>query len=109
MKLKSNETQRIDGRECLVLSIVPRRPSPFLFTGTLWVNARDYSIVQLQGMAAKSHSMLTGPAQVARQYANVDGFPMATHARAVSNSMLLGQTIVKIDYQGYQIQPPPAQ
>jgi outer membrane lipoprotein-sorting protein len=107
MKLKSDQKQMIDGRECLVLSITPRRISPFLFTGTLWVDARDYSIVQLQGMAAKSHSMLTGPAQVARQYANVDGFPMATHARALSNSFLLGQTIVKIDYQGYQIQPPP--
>lgn len=108
MKLKSDQKQMIDGRECLVLSITPRRPSPFLFTGTLWVDARDYSIVQLQGMAAKSRSMLTGPAQVARQYANVDGFPMATHARALSNSFILGQTIVKIDYQGYQIQPPPA-
>ena len=107
MKLKSGEKQKIDGRDCLVLSITPRRPSPFLFTGTLWVDARDYSIVQLQGVAAKSHSMLTGPAQVARQYTNVDGFPMATHARAVSNSMLLGQTIVKIDYQGYSIQQPP--
>jgi outer membrane lipoprotein-sorting protein len=107
MKLKSDQKQTIDGKECLVLSITPRRPSPFLFTGTLWVDARDYSIVQLQGMAAKSNSILTGPAHVARQYANVDGFPMATHARAVSNSFLLGQTIVKIDYQGYQIQPPP--
>lgn len=107
MKLKSDQKQMIDGRECLVLSITPRRISPFLFTGTLWVDARDYSIVQLQGMAAKSHSMLTGPAQVARQYANVDGFPMATHARALSNSFLLGQTIVKIDYQGYSIQQPP--
>ncbi|MDR3727173.1 MAG: hypothetical protein P4K86_09050 [Terracidiphilus sp.] len=107
MKLKSDAKQMIDGRECLVLSLTPRRPSPFLFNGTLWVDATDYSIVQLQGMAAKSHSMLTGPAQVARQYANVDGFPMATHARALSNSFLLGQTIVKIDYQGYQIQPPP--
>jgi len=107
MKLNSDQKQTIDGRECLVLSITPRRSSPFLFTGTLWVDARDYSIVQLQGMAAKSHSMLTGPAQVARQYTNVDGFPMATHARALSNSFLLGQTIVKIDYQGYQIQPSP--
>jgi hypothetical protein len=77
MALKSDQKQTIDGRDCLVLSLTPRRPSPFLFNGTLWVDARDFTIVQLQGMAAKSHSMLTGPAQVARQYANVDGFPMA--------------------------------
>jgi hypothetical protein len=29
---------------------------------------------------------------------------MATHAKAVSNSSLLGQTILKIDYTGYQMQ-----
>ncbi len=68
------------------------------------MDTKDFSVVQLQGVAAKSHSFLTGPSQVMRQYANVEGFPMATHAKAVSDSFLLGRTIVKIDYQGYQIQ-----
>jgi hypothetical protein len=29
---------------------------------------------------------------------------MATHARAVSNSFLLGKTVVTIDYRDYQVQ-----
>jgi hypothetical protein len=33
---------------------------------------------------------------------------MATHARAVSNSFLLGETIVTIDYQDYKMQLRPA-
>jgi hypothetical protein len=33
---------------------------------------------------------------------------MATHARAVSNSYLLGRTVVTIDYRDYQIQLRPA-
>jgi len=44
-----------------------------------------------------------------RQYAKFEGFPMATHASAVSKSVLLGQTVVKIDYSGYQIQLRPGQ
>jgi hypothetical protein len=53
--------------------------------------------------------LLTGPTQVIRQYANVSGFSQAIHARAVSNSSMFGQTIVKIDYQNYQVQlGPPA-
>ena len=39
-----------------------------------------------------------------RQYANVEGFAQATHARAQSDSFLFGQTVVKIDYQDYQVQ-----
>ena len=102
MKLNSGR-QMLEGRECLTLNLTPRRNSPSLFKGTLWVDAQDFSIVQLEGVATKSHSMLTEPAQVMRQYARVNGFAMATHARAVSSSSLLGQTIVKIDYLGYEI------
>ena len=55
-------------------------------------------------MASKSPSFWAGPTQMMRQYANVSGFAMATHARAVSNSFLFGQTIVTIDYSDYHIQ-----
>ena len=103
MKIALNSRQQLEGRDCLVVELTPRRNSPFLFRGTLWVDATDYSIVQLKGTAAKSPFFLTNAAHVTRQYANVNGFPMATHAMAVSSSTLLGQTIVKIDYKDYQI------
>lgn len=94
----------LDGRRCIALAITPRRESPYLFSGTLWVDAQNQAIVQLEGVASKNPSLLTGPTRVTRQYVPIDGFPMAAHARAVSNSTLLGQTVIKIDYTGYQIQ-----
>jgi len=108
MKLKPGGTQRLDGRECLVLDISPKRKTPYLIQGTIWVDAKDYLIVQLQGTASKSSSVFTGATQMMREYTNVNGFAMATHARATSDSFLFGQTIVKIDYQGYEIQLRPA-
>jgi hypothetical protein len=104
MKLSSNSHQELGGRECLVVSLTPRRSSPFLFKGTLWVDAKDYAIVQIEGTASKSPFFLASAAQVLRQYANVNGFPMAMHAKAVSNSTLLGQTVVKIDYTDYRVE-----
>jgi hypothetical protein len=103
MRWNPNNRQQLDGRDCLVIALAPRRNSPFLFNGTLWVDSKDFSIVQLQGTAAKSPFFLASAAHVVRQYANVGGFPMATHAKAVSASTLLGQTIVKIDYSDYQV------
>ncbi|HEY1987671.1 MAG TPA: hypothetical protein VGG85_19805 [Terracidiphilus sp.] len=102
MAVKGSES--IDGRDCLAVTLKPRRSSPYLFNGTIWVDAQDGFIVQLEGVAAKSASVLSGPSQVFRQYAVVDGFPMATHAKAVSNSWMLGHTVIKIDYSEYQIQ-----
>jgi hypothetical protein len=108
MQLKPGGVQRLDGRECLALAITPRRKAPNMIGGTLWVDATDGSIVQIEGTASQSPSIFTGPAQVMRQYANVSGFAMATHARAVSNSYMFGETIVTIDYRDYQIRLRPA-
>ncbi len=107
MHVKGREV--VDGRNCISLSIAPRQSAAYLFQGDLWVDAQDYSIVQLSGVTAKSPSVLVGPTQVARHYATIDGFPMATHATAISSSWLLGQTTIEIDYSGYQIQLRPAQ
>ena len=97
-------TQQLDGRECFVLDISPRRTAPNLIQGALWVDAKDGSIVQIQGVASKSPSIFSGPPQMMRQYANVSGFAQATHARAVSNSFLFGKTTVTIDYSDYKVQ-----
>jgi len=95
----------MDGRNCIALAIKPRRVSPYLFNGTVWVDAQNQAIVRLEGVAAKSPSLLSGPSQVSRQYTMIDGFAMATRAHAVSHSALLGDTVINIDYKGYQLQP----
>jgi hypothetical protein len=79
-----------------------------MIEGTLWVDARDGSIIRLEGTASQSPSVFTGPAQVMRQYVRINGFGMATQARAVSDSFLLGRTTVTIDYRDYQIELRPA-
>ena len=108
MALRSDSTMQVDGRDCIVLVLTPKRSDPSLFRGTLWVDATDYSIVQLEGIAAKSHSFLLSPSQVSRQYANVNGYPMATHAKGTSNIAMVGSVTIKIDYIDYQIVPLPA-
>jgi hypothetical protein len=94
---------KVDGRDCFLVNIVPRQNAAYLFRGRIWVDERNEDIVRLEGVATKSASMLTGPAQVVRRYAEVDGFPMATHASATVSSWLLGPTRVEIEYKGYAI------
>jgi hypothetical protein len=59
--------------------------------------------VLLKGRASKSAFFLASAAEVTRQYEEVSGLPMATHAQATSVSSLLGQTVVKIDYTNYHV------
>ena len=107
MTLRPGGVQRLDGRDCYVLDITPKRKAPNMIDGTLWVDAKDGSIMQIQGVTSKSVSVFSGPSQLMRQYANVSGFAMATHARAVADSSLFGRTVIKIDYRDYGIQLSP--
>ena len=94
----------IDGRNCIAVALKPRRTSEYVMNGTVWVDPQDGSIVQLEGITARSPSIFSGASQVFRQYTMMDGFPVATHARAVSNSWLVGQTVITIDYTDYAMQ-----
>ena len=96
--------EKVGEQTCVAVSLKPRRTSEYLIVGTVWVDAQNGGIVQLQGVTSKSPSIFAGASQVFRQYTTIDGFPMATHARAVSNSWLAGQTIIQIDYTGYELQ-----
>ena len=49
MRMASNSRQQLDGRDCLMIELTPKRNSPYLFKGTLWVDATDYSDCPTQG------------------------------------------------------------
>ena len=108
MQLQPGGPRSLNGRSVLVLDITPKRKTPYLIQGTLWVDAQDGSIVQIQGSAPKSSTVFSGPAQVTRQYAKVSGYPEATHLRAASTSFMFGETIVTVDYTNYRIQLRPS-
>jgi outer membrane lipoprotein-sorting protein len=104
MQLKPGGVQRVNGRDCYALAIVPRQKAPNMIDGTLWVDAREGFLVQVEGVASKSPSPFAGTTHMMRQYSPVAGFPMATRARAESVSPLFGRTVVVIDYSDYHLQ-----
>ena len=104
MELKPGGTQKLNGRDCYVLTIRPRRAAPNMVAGTLWADVKDGTLVQIDGVASKKPSVFAGATHMMRRYANIDGFAMAMHARAESNSMFFGRTVVVIDYSDYRLQ-----
>ncbi len=104
MHLKPGVTQSIDGRACMALSITPRHKAPNMIDGTIWVDADNHTLVEVEGVASKSPSIFAGTTKMMRRYAIMQGYAMATHARAESSSLLFGRTLVVIDYSDYHFQ-----
>ena len=107
MKLKPDPLQRIGDRDCVALAITPRRKAPNMIEGTLWVDPRDGTIAKVEGIASKRPNPFAGTTHMMRQYRNIDGYAMAIHARAESDSALIGRTVVLIDYSDYHLQMTP--
>jgi len=103
MTLKAGGEQKLNGRDCFALDIKPKEEAPNLIIGTMWVDARDGTLVQIDGVASKNPSAFSGTTHMMRQYTNIDGYSMAIHARAESDSALLGRTVVTIDYSNYNL------
>jgi len=104
MKPKLDQTVPVGGRDCLLIAVTARRKATNAINGSIWVDARDYSLAQIDGIGTKSPSIFSGAAHMMRQYVQIDGFSMAAHARAESDSFLLGRTVVTIDYSDYHLQ-----
>ena len=104
MTLQPGGAQNLNGRVCYVLGMKPRGEAPNLIIGSLWADTKDGTLVQIQGVASKNPSAFSGTTHMMRQYANVNGFSMAMHARAESSSTIFGRTVVKIDYSDYHLQ-----
>jgi hypothetical protein len=101
---KAGGVQRLDGRDCLLLDIKPKAVAPNLIIGTIWVDAHDGTLVKVDGVASKNPSALSGTTHMMRQYSNINGYSMAMHARAESDSALFGRTVVTIDYSDYKLE-----
>lgn len=103
MHVSPAEQRVIEGRTCTAVAIHPRRKAPNMIEGTLWVYPADGAICEVNGIASESPSIFSGSTQMMRQYRKIDGYAMATHARAESSGMF-GRTVVTIDYSQYRLE-----
>jgi hypothetical protein len=103
MKPKPGGVQLLHGRACYTITVTPRQKAPNLIDGTIWVDASDGTLVKVDGVASKSPSVFAKTTHMMREYRNIDGYSMATHARAESSSFLFGRTVVIIDYSDYHL------
>jgi len=97
--------EQIGDRHCEVLAITPKLKSPYVLSGRIWVDAKSKILVRIEGTAPESPSFFAGKPNVVRDYGEMAGFGLALHSHAVSSGLLLGKTVVNIEYVHYQITP----
>ncbi len=96
-------TERSNNDTLYLIEITPRRKAKYLCHGEIWVNARDFGIVRLEGQPAKNPSFWISHTQMANTYQKLGDFWLPVHKDASSDVRLGGKAVLTIDYSDYRI------
>lgn len=96
--------QVIAGRQCYLLHVEPKVASKFLYRGTIFVDAADYAVVQIQAEPAQNPSFWIKKTVVQHTYAKTGQFWLPEHNRSESAVRLGGTAVLTIDYGPYHVQ-----
>jgi len=96
----------LDGRHCFLLHAAPRRRVKYLFEGTIWVDAEDLAIAQVEGSPAKSPSFWVKSVHFVRRYQKVGNFWLPKEDSSASEIKVFGKHTLTIHYDDYKIDAP---
>src|SRR5579863_211481 len=86
-----------------VLSLQPKTKNKFLYRGKVWVDARDFAVVKIEGEPGKSPSVWIKKTDIAHKYVKVNDFWLPAENHTESVIRLGGRAILSIEYRDYQI------
>jgi hypothetical protein len=99
--------EKIGDTPCLALELMPKRKSPHLLRGKLWVDSRSKAVIRIEGQPLVGESFFAGRPEVVRDYALVDGITLAQRSHAISSGLIQGKTAITIIYDNYVVDRDP--
>ena len=86
-----------------VLNLVPKTRNKFLYRGKIWVDAKDFAVVRIEGEPAKNPSWWIKKTEVKHRYVKVSDFWLPAENHTESLIRLGGRAILSIEYKDYKI------
>jgi outer membrane lipoprotein-sorting protein len=86
-----------------VLNLLPKTKNKFLYRGKIWVDAKDFAVVRIEGEPAKNPSWWIKKTEVKHRYVKVNDFWLPAENHTESTIRLGGRAILSIEYKDYKI------
>jgi hypothetical protein len=102
-ELRFVREDEMDGRNCYVLDLIPKRKAKNLLGGNIWVDADTYLPRRVEGGFAQNPSWWVRNVHVVLLYGEAEGMWLQTASEATANVRILGQsTMISRDLK-YQL------
>jgi len=85
-----------------VLNLLPKTKNKFLYRGKIWVDAKDFAVVRIEGEPAKNPSFWIKKTEVKHKYSKVNDFWLPAENHTESVIRLGGRAILSIEYKDYR-------
>jgi hypothetical protein len=95
----------LDTGPAYVLAIAPRTENKYLIDGKIWVDAKDFSIVRIEGQPARNPSFWVRSVNIVRTYQKVGPFWFAASTDTISQIRILGRSELTIENSNYTLDP----
>jgi hypothetical protein len=86
-----------------VLNLLPKTKNKFLYRGKIWIDAKDFAVVRIQGEPGKNPSMWIKKTDITHKYIKVDNFWLPAENHTESYVRLGGVATLSIEYRDYKI------
>jgi hypothetical protein len=96
-------SESLQGRECLVVGLTPKRSTKYLIVGKAWLDPKEKAILRVEGRTARSISFWIGKPNVQHEFRKVEDLWLSASNRTVSDVKLMGRTELTIEYLDYKV------
>ena len=86
-----------------LLNLAPKTKNKFLYRGKIWVDAKDFAVVRIEGEPGKNPSFWIKKTEVEHSYVKVGDFWLPAQNRTESVIRLGGVARLSIEYKDYRI------
>ena len=95
----------LDTGPAYVLAIIPKTENRYLIDGKIWVNAKDHSIVRIEGQPARNPSFWVHNVHFVHTYQKVGPFWFASSTHTTSEVRIFGPSELTIENSDYILNP----
>ncbi len=88
---------------CYVLTVSPKTRNKYLYRGKIWVDAKEFAVVRIEGEPGKNPSMWITKSDFSHKYMKVDDFWLPAANYTETAVRFGGKSTLSIEYQDYKI------